>query len=79
MALHYIGVTNTAKGDYKTASVYYTKAQDLLKQLDIKDNAEVLNYQKALAFKTNNDLKSAAKTFKKSPKSQIIMPLLKQK
>ncbi|WP_286965874.1 tetratricopeptide repeat-containing hybrid sensor histidine kinase/response regulator [Flavobacterium sp. UBA4854] len=76
LALHYIGATNTAKGDYKTASVYYTKAKDLLKQLNINDNAAVLDYQKALAFKTNNDLKSAVKTLKaitKKPDNNAII------
>lgn len=68
LALHYIGVTNTAKGDYKTASNYYIKAQELLKQLNIVDHAEVLDYQKALALKANKDLVQAAKTFQKITK-----------
>ncbi|MDQ8012308.1 MAG: tetratricopeptide repeat protein, partial [Flavobacterium nitrogenifigens] len=68
LALHYIGVTNTAKGDYKTAAIYYTKAKDLLKELNINDNAEVLDYQKALAYKTNNDLQSDTKTFNTNAK-----------
>ncbi|HEY1196022.1 ATP-binding protein [Flavobacterium sp.] len=64
LALYYIGVANTAKGDYKTADVYYTKAQNLLKELNITDHVEALSYQKALAQKKNNDLALAAKTFK---------------
>ncbi|MFH6958459.1 ATP-binding protein [Flavobacterium aquidurense] len=63
LALHYIGTTNTAKGDYKTAEIYYKKADDLLKELKIVDQAQVLNYQKAIALKTNKDLPLAAKTF----------------
>lgn len=76
LALYYIGVTNTAKGDYKTADVYYGKAQILLKELNLTDQAESLHYQKALAQKKNNDLPLAAKTFisiiKKPDNSSII-------
>jgi len=76
LALYYIGVTNTAKGDYKTADVYYGKAQNLLKELNLTDQAESLHYQKALAQKKNNDLPLAAKTFisiiKKPDNSNII-------
>ncbi|MBE8727868.1 tetratricopeptide repeat-containing hybrid sensor histidine kinase/response regulator [Flavobacterium hungaricum] len=79
LALHYIGVTNTAKGDYKTAAVYYTKAQDLLKQLNIVDHAEVLDYQTALAFKANKDLVLAAKTFRKITKKPDNASLLQTK
>lgn len=64
LALYYIGVTNTAKGDYKTANIYYAKAQNILKELNITDHAEALSYQKALAQKKNNDLPLAAKTFR---------------
>ncbi|MBW1657802.1 tetratricopeptide repeat-containing hybrid sensor histidine kinase/response regulator [Flavobacterium quisquiliarum] len=63
LALYYIGVANTAKGDYKTADLYYSKAESLLKELNITDHAEALRYQKALAQKKNNDLVLAAKTF----------------
>lgn len=76
LALYYIGVTNTAKGDYKTADVYYGKAQILLKELNLTDQAESLHYQKALAQKKNNNLPLAAKTFisiiKKPDNSNII-------
>ncbi|WP_289662901.1 ATP-binding protein [Flavobacterium panacagri] len=64
LALYYIGVTNTAKGDYKTADIYYAKSQNLLKELNITDHSEALSYQKALAQKKNDDLELAAKTFR---------------
>jgi len=63
LALHYIGVTNTAQGNYKTADTYYKKADDLLNQLKIIDHAEVLSYQKAMALKANKNLPLAAKSF----------------
>jgi len=63
LALHYIGVTNTVQGDHKTAAVYYEKAQNLLKQLNVIDSAEVLNYQKALALKRNKNYAEAVSLF----------------
>ncbi|OXA92514.1 tetratricopeptide repeat-containing hybrid sensor histidine kinase/response regulator [Flavobacterium hercynium] len=63
LALHYIGVANTAKGDHKTAAIYYNKAKNLLKQLNIIDSAEVLNYQKALALKQNRNYSAAIRLF----------------
>ncbi|MCC9061640.1 tetratricopeptide repeat-containing hybrid sensor histidine kinase/response regulator [Flavobacterium piscisymbiosum] len=63
LALHYIGVTNTAQGNYKIADTYYKKADDLLNQLKIIDHAEVLSYQKAMALKANKNLALAAKSF----------------
>jgi signal transduction histidine kinase/CheY-like chemotaxis protein len=65
LALHYIGITNTAKGNYDVAEVYYKKAENLLNDLKLVDNAEILNYQKAIAFKTNKNLPLAAKSFRK--------------
>ncbi|MET0946019.1 MAG: tetratricopeptide repeat protein, partial [Flavobacterium sp.] len=53
LALHYIGVANTAKGDYETAALYYKKAESLLNQLKMTDHAQVLNFQKAMALKAN--------------------------
>lgn len=79
LALHYIGLTNTAKGDYKTAAVYYAKADDLLKNLKIEDHADVLDYQKALALKTNSDLIQAAKTFRKITRKPDNSAILKTK
>lgn len=79
LALHYIGVTNTAKGDHKTAEIYYKKADDLLKQLNITDHAEVLNYQKAIALKTSKNLPLAAKSFQKIIKKSDNPSLLKTK
>src|SRR4051812_3419407 len=79
LALHYIGVANTAKGNHQIAEVYYKKAHALLKELNIIDSAEVLNYQKAMAFKTNKDLKSAIKTFKIITKKPDSPALLKTK
>lgn len=76
LALHYIGVANTAKGNHQTAEVYYTKAHNLLKKLKLVDSAEVLNYQKGIAFKNNKDLKSAIKTFKtiiKKPDNPVLL------
>ncbi|MBF4517502.1 response regulator [Flavobacterium sp. ANB] len=63
LALHYIGVTNSAKGNNKTAEVYYKKAENLLKKLNIADSAEILSYQKAMAFKSNKNFNAAEKTF----------------
>ncbi|SFD70463.1 tetratricopeptide repeat-containing hybrid sensor histidine kinase/response regulator [Flavobacterium phragmitis] len=79
LALYYIGVANTAKGDYKTADVYYSKAESLLKELNITDHAEALNYQKALAQKKNNDLVLAAKTFKNITKKANNPSIIKTK
>jgi signal transduction histidine kinase len=79
LALHYIGVANTAKGNHKTAEIYYAKAHTLLKRLNIVDSAEILNYQKAMAFKTNNDLKAAAKTFQAILKKPDNSSVLKTK
>ncbi|MDA6071624.1 ATP-binding protein [Flavobacterium sp. AC] len=79
LALHYIGVTNTAKGDYKTAEIYYKKADDLLKQLKIVDQAEVLKYQKAVALKTNKNLPLAAYTFREITKKPDNPAILKTK
>lgn len=70
LALHYIGTSNTAKGDYETAAVYYKKADDLLNQLKIRDHAEILNFQKAMALKANKDLPSAAKSLRKITQKQ---------
>jgi len=79
LALHYIGVTNTAKGNHKTAEIYYERAHTLLKKLNIVDSAEILNYQKAMAFKTNNDLKAATKTFQAIIKKPDNSSVLKTK
>ncbi|WP_264534962.1 ATP-binding protein [Flavobacterium sp. N1736] len=79
LALHYIGVTNTAKGNHQTADIYYKKAHTLFKKLNIVDSAEVLNYQKAMAFKTNNDLKAAINTFKAITKKPDNHSILKTK
>lgn len=68
LALHYIGAVNTAKGDYKTADIYYAKAQKLLKELGVVDSSEILNYQKAMAFKSNKNYNLATKTFQKITK-----------
>ncbi|WP_029272208.1 ATP-binding protein [Flavobacterium sp. KJJ] len=65
LALHYIGATNTAKGNYEIANIYYKKADNLLKQLKLVDHAEVLDYQKAMALKASKNLPMAAETFKK--------------
>ncbi|TDO77547.1 tetratricopeptide repeat protein [Flavobacterium chryseum] len=61
LAFHYIGVTNTAKGNYTAAEIYYKKAENLLKKLNIADNAETLSYQKAMAFKNNKNYNAATK------------------
>ncbi|SEO46368.1 Signal transduction histidine kinase [Flavobacterium sp. CF108] len=76
LALQYIGAVNTAKGDYKTADIYYAKAQKLLKQLGIVDSSEILDYQKAIAFKTNKNFYQATKTFRKiirEPDNPLIL------
>ncbi|RKR11024.1 signal transduction histidine kinase [Flavobacterium sp. 90] len=79
LGLHYIGLTNTAKGDYKTADIYYKKADDLLKQLNITDHAELLSYQKAMALKTSKNLPLAAKSFQKIIKKPDNASILKAK
>lgn len=79
LALHYIGAVNTAKGDYKTADVYYEKAQKLLKELGVVDSSEILNYQKAMAFKSNKNFLQAAKTFQKITKAPDSPAVLKTK
>lgn len=79
LALHYIGVTNTARGDYKTADVYYKKAKNLLDELKIVDHAEVLNYQKAMAFKANKNLPLAAEFFRQITQQPDNPSLIKTK
>jgi signal transduction histidine kinase/CheY-like chemotaxis protein len=79
LALHYIGVTNTAKGDYETADLYYKKANALLKQLKMVDQAQVLNYQKAVALKTNKNLPLAAKAFYEITRQPDNSSILKTK
>lgn len=63
LALHYIGASNTAKGNNDVANIYYQKADSLLKHLKLIDHAEILDYQKAMALKAGNNLSLAAKTF----------------
>jgi signal transduction histidine kinase/CheY-like chemotaxis protein len=65
LALHYIGVTNTLKGNYDIAAVYYKKADSLLKKLKLADHAELLSYQKAMALKSNQNLALSAESFRK--------------
>nr|WP_199001065.1 ATP-binding protein [Flavobacterium sp. ASV13] len=79
LALHYIGVTNTAKGNYDTADIYYKKATALLDELKIADHAQVLNYQKAIAFKVNKDLSLASELFRKITKKPDNPFILKTK
>lgn len=79
LALHYIGVANTAKGNYKTADIYYKKAENLLKQLNIVDSAQILSYQKAMAFKANNNFPLAVKTFQRIIKKPDNSAILKVK
>lgn len=79
LALHYIGITNTTKGNYKIADIYYEKAENLLKELNIADSAEILNYQKAMAFKANNNFPLAIRTFQKIIKKPDNNSLLKAK
>jgi signal transduction histidine kinase/CheY-like chemotaxis protein len=79
LALHYIGITNTAKGHYGTAEVYYKKADSLLKDLNVIDHAQVLNYHKAMAYKTNKNFVLAAELFKKIIKTPDNAAVLKTK
>jgi len=65
LALHYIGITNIAKGNYETADLYYKKAENLLNELKLTDPAEILSYQKAMALKLNKNLALAAKSFRR--------------
>ena len=79
LALHYIGATNTAQGNFEIGNIYYKKADSLLKQLKIVDHAEVLNYQKAMALKIGKDLPLAAKTFQKIVKKPDNAKIIKTK
>lgn len=79
LALHYIGVANTAKGDYEIAALYYKKAESLLSQLKMVDHAEVLNFQKAMALKANKNLPLAAKSFHEIIKKPDNPSILKTK
>lgn len=79
LALHYIGVTNTAQGNYDVANVYYNKADSLLKALKIIDHGETLDYQKALAYKASKDLPLAAKTFQSIIKKPDNPKIIKTK
>ncbi|GAA6770728.1 hypothetical protein AAGS39_14730 [Flavobacterium sp. CGRL2] len=79
LALNYIGAANSAKGDYKTAAVYYAKAEDLLKKLNIADHAHALDYQRALALKTNKDFVTAANNFKRITKQPDNPSIIKTK
>ncbi|URC13010.1 ATP-binding protein [Flavobacterium sp. B183] len=79
LALHYIGLTNTTKSNYETAAIYYRKAEELLNQLKIKDHAEILSYQKAIALKTAKNLPLAAETFHKITQRPDNTEILKTK
>ena len=79
LALHYIGATNTAQGNFEIGNIYYKKADSLLTQLKIVDHAEVLNYQKAMALKIGKDLPLAAKTFQKIVKKPDNAKIIKTK
>ncbi|RUT70305.1 response regulator [Flavobacterium cupreum] len=79
LALHYIGITNTTQGNYQTAELYYKKAENLLKELNIADSAEILSYQKAMAFKANHNYPLAVKTFQRIIKKQGNGSILKAK
>ncbi|GAA6764357.1 ATP-binding protein [Flavobacterium sp. CGRL1] len=79
LALHYIGAANTAQGNYKTADIYYLKAQKLLKELGVVDSSEILNFQKAMAFKANKNYPSALKTFQKIIKKPDNSSVIKTK
>ncbi|MCD0466698.1 ATP-binding protein [Flavobacterium sp. ENC] len=79
LALHYIGITNTTQGNYQIAELYYKKADNLLKELNIADSAEILSYQKAMAFKANNNFPLAVKTFQRIIKKQDNNSILKAK
>ncbi|TDP00788.1 ATP-binding protein [Flavobacterium sp. 245] len=79
LALHYIGATNTAQGNFEIGNIYYKKADSLLKQLKLVDHAEVLDYQKATALKIGKNLPLAAKTFQKIIKKPDNPKIIKTK
>lgn len=79
LALHYIGSSNTAQGNYEIANIYYKKADSLLNYLKIVDHAEILNYQKAMALKVSKNLPLAAKTFQKIVKKPDNPKIIKTK
>ncbi|TEB40934.1 hybrid sensor histidine kinase/response regulator, partial [Flavobacterium circumlabens] len=70
---------NTTQGNYQTAELYYKKAENLLKELNIADSAEILSYQKAMAFKANHNYPLAVKTFQRIIKKQGNGSILKAK
>ncbi|KAF2510881.1 response regulator [Flavobacterium zhairuonense] len=65
LALHYIGATNTAQGNFEIGNIYYKKADSLLRELKLVDHAEILDYQKAMALKAGKNLPLSVKTFQK--------------
>ncbi|KAF2330160.1 tetratricopeptide repeat-containing hybrid sensor histidine kinase/response regulator [Flavobacterium daemonense] len=79
LALHYIGATNTAQGNFEIGNIYYKKADSLLKQLKLVDHAEILDYQKATALKIGKNLPLAAKTFQKIIKKPNNPKIIKTK
>ncbi|PWB23828.1 ATP-binding protein [Flavobacterium sp. HTF] len=79
LALHYIGIINTSKGNQKAAEVYYKKSNNLLKQLNIIDSSEILSYQKGMAFKAGKNFPQAIKTFQKIVRKPDDLSVLKTK
>jgi signal transduction histidine kinase/CheY-like chemotaxis protein len=79
LALHYIGASNTAKGNYEIGDIYYKKADSLLKQLKLIDHAEVLDYQKGIALKASKNLPRAAKIFQKIVRKEDNPKIFKTK
>lgn len=65
LTLHYIGITNTEKGNHHLAQTYFKKSESVFKQLNIVDSTETLNLQKGIALKANNQYDMAIATFKK--------------
>ncbi|MBF7090552.1 response regulator [Flavobacterium sp. ALJ2] len=79
LALHYIGITNTEKGNHHLAQTYFKKSESVFKQLNIIDSTQVLNLQKGIALKANNEYDLAIAIFKKIIKEPDSRSMLRTK
>ncbi|MDN3672083.1 ATP-binding protein [Flavobacterium branchiarum] len=76
LTLHYIGITNTEKGNHNLAENYYKRSESIFKQLKIIDSTQTLNLQKGIALKANKEYDLAIATFKKiieEPDSKLML------
>lgn len=76
LTLHYIGITNTEKGNHNLAKNYYKRSESIFKQLKIIDSTQTLNLQKGIALKANKEYDLAIATFKtiiEEPDSKLLL------